>query len=238
MFARFRPVRGTCSRLGLDAAGRPGRAAPALRGCLLAATLLAASGCETGPTVAEPVALGPSGRPGATAAERPAPAVDAPSTVVKEVAWPARAEIDEGARAALTPTARAAVAEAAVPVLVPTGADWLARGKVMNGEHWFAYAATGDGLTLSIQGTRLAHRRPSVPQAQGSRRVRGAAAFVGENRRIWTVSWLEHNVAYALDLECAAAVDTRCADEQAALAWAEGLRYVGGRGAETAGGAP
>jgi hypothetical protein len=63
-------------------------------------------------------------------------------------------------------------------------------------------------------------------------------AFVGENRRIWTVSWIEHNVAYSLDLECATADDERCADERAALGWADELRYVGGRGPTAAGGAP
>ena len=64
--------------------------------------------------------------------------------------------------------------------------------------------------------------------------MRGEPAFVSENRRIWTVSWLEHGVAYGLDIECASPTDTRCTDENFAITLVDELTYVGGRNATVA----
>ena len=177
----------------------------------------------------EPRAEIPDHPAGAGRAEPPAagPAAE-PTTRLMAVTWPTRSAIDQDARAALDDQARTAVDQAPVPVLVPPSRAWLTRARVIARQHWVAVSSAQDGLTLSIQGNRLAHRYPQIQPASGNRQIRGLPGFVTEQEHIWSLSWLEHGVAYTLDLECASPEDARCADERLALELASQLAYVGG----------
>jgi len=177
----------------------------------------------------EPRAEIPDHPAGAARSEAPAarPAVE-PTTKLMPVAWPPHSAIDLSARAALDDQARQAVDQAPVPVMVPAGREWLARARVIARQHWVAVSSANDGVTISIQGNRLAHRYPQIPPARGNRQIRGWPGFITQQDHIWSLSWLEHGVAYTLDLECASPEDARCADERHALELAAGLAYVGG----------
>jgi hypothetical protein len=145
--------------------------------------------------------------------------------------------LDERARSTLSETARQATDRSPVPVFVPVATDWRGEPQVMLGEHWFAFSGQRDGVTVAVQGTRLARQYDGIEPATGPRRVRGQPAFVSSNRRIWGASWIEGGVAYSLDVECAEADDDRCADERFVLEQANRLAYVGGDRSGEGGGA-
>jgi hypothetical protein len=192
------------------------------RNAILVLLGLGALGCEPRGEPADRPARAGTAPPAATAAAA------APTTIALQVSWPARAAIDQKARAALEADARAAVDRSPVPVMVPADRAMLGRTRVFAREQWVAVSSSFDGLSLSIHGRRLAHRYPQIEPVRGPRLVRGLPGFISHEEGIWTLSWLEHGVAYSLDLECASPEDGRCADERQALELAEGLAYVGG----------
>lgn len=145
------------------------------------------------------------------------------------MAWPTRAAIDEDARAAIGDAREvgAALARSPVPVLAPKAFRLERPTLVVEGEY-FALTGRVGGATISLQGTRAAHRYEGIEPAAGDREVRGGRGFVSVNEGIRTVSWMENGAAYSLDVECAEATDARCASDTFALEVAEGLTYVGG----------
>lgn len=163
------------------------------------------------------------------ASVRPTQAPPQAQRLEQEVTWPEASAVDGATRAALTDEARAAVDRAPVPALVVARPELLARSVIMAKEHWYAVSASHDGLTVSIHASRVAHRYPHTPKAQGRGRVRGHHAFVTQNEGIWSAAWVEGGVAYALEVECGQRPDARCDDEALVLSLAGDLRYVGGR---------
>jgi hypothetical protein len=166
------------------------------------------------------------------------------------VAWPAAAVLDRTAAARLSVRAAGVVKRSPVPALVPKDAALTPLLVATSGEHFFAFSVRHDGVTLSLHATaRVAHTLPiespnagqpgSVPHLDafpGSRAVRGVRGLVSQNEKIWTVTWIEGGVAYALDLECDDTRDRRCSDEAHLLDRVGGLAYVGGAGALREGG--
>lgn len=202
--------------------GHAGSARSCLRTLGAVLALLVAVGCDS---AAAPDPEGERSSPAPTAsAAAAAPAL----SVIKAVTWPPDSSVDEAMRATLSDEARAAVAGSPVPVLVPSWADWERPPKVMVAEHWFAFSGATDGLTLAVQGSRLARRYEGIGPTRGSRLVRGQPGFVTADRRIWSASWIEGGVSYTLDVECANAGDPRCADDRFVVDQAESLTYVGG----------
>ncbi len=158
----------------------------------------------------------------------PGPTTSSKTASIEAPAWPT--SIDQAALSALDPESRAAVARAPVPVLVPKRPELLAVGKVMAEEHWFAFHASKDGVTVHVQGTRITHKYDDVPPAKGKDVLRGVPAFVTRNEAIWTASWRELGISYALDVECAEPSDARCATDAILRDLANDLVFVGGAG--------
>lgn len=201
----------------------------ALRPSLAVCLACAALGCERDAPA--------DGAPSPTVAAPTIPQAEpARRAVIKKVQWPARQSIDLDARQRLSEAARTAVDQSPAPVLVPAAKGLLPNATVIAKEHWVAVSSHDDGLTVSLHGKRLAYRYDHIKPVQGRHRIRGTAAYVSQDRRIWSVSWTEHGVAYSLDLECARGDDPRCDDERHLVKLAAGLAYVGGVGAS--GGAP
>lgn len=158
----------------------------------------------------------------------PGPTTSSKTAAVEAPSWPTA--IDQGALSALDAESKAAVARSPVPVLVPNRPELLAVGKVMAEEHWFAFHASKDGVTVHVQGTRIVHKHDDVAPAKGNDTLRGVPAFVTRNEAIWTGSWREHGISYALDVECGEPSDARCATDAILRDLARDLVFVGGQG--------
>lgn len=198
---------------------------PSVTGLCLAAAL-AASACN--------------GNTSASRTEDHAPAVATRSVSVRPtVAWPAASSVDEGALRALSSDGtrtedelRALVARSPVPVLVPKALRLTTPTLIVEGE-FFALTGRADGATLSLQGTRAAHRYEGIGPVAGNRDVRGELhlrGFVSVNEGIRTASWMENGVAYSLDVECSDARDARCQSDDFLLSVLAELTFVGGSG--------
>lgn len=154
--------------------------------------------------------------------------------VMRVPAWPPVGAIDAGLRERMPAELRAAVDRSPVPVLVPGDATWLARTHMHSpeGPDSFGYAlsvALSEGSTVSVQASRIATLLPHVGHVRGNRRIRGGDGWFSDNDGIRTASWIEHGVAYTLDLECAAPDGPACAPEVLERLVRE-LVYVGGAG--------
>ena len=113
------------------------------------------------------------------------PATTATSRLTRgAVTWPAASKIDERALAALAAPhsdgsnaigARelsALIARSPVPVLAPGRLVLASPSLVVEGEY-FALTGRAEGATISLQGTRAAHRYEGVDPATGNRDLRG-----------------------------------------------------------------
>src|SRR5262245_44099626 len=98
---------------------------------LLAA--LACSGCR------------PAAEPPQSAGSRTLPTH--PAISLMQVAWPSEARIDQTALAAVSPEAKAQLASAPVPVLLPSYPELASRGVMVVKEHWYSFSARHEGLT-------------------------------------------------------------------------------------------
>lgn len=151
--------------------------------------------------------------------------------------WPPVAQIDAGVRDRASAALRAAIARSPVPVLMPADPSWLARAGLYVAEdpQTFGYAFTatrddGDGARhLSVQASRFATLLPHIGRVRG-RPVRSGEGFLSVNEGVRTASWIEHGVAYSLELECFDPEAANC-DDAALRELVAGLVYVGGAAA-------
>jgi hypothetical protein len=173
-------------------------------------------------------ARGPDSDP--APAEARTPVVSGGERVHLEIAWPDPTRHDPGALAALPEASQNAVARSPIPVLVPGRTDLLAVGTVIAREHFYAFSARTGDVSVAIQATRITHRYPSIPAAEGPATIRGSRAFVTQNEGVHHATWRENGVSYALDVECSRPFEGACADDAFLLDLAEHLAYVGGAG--------
>ncbi|MDB5221043.1 MAG: hypothetical protein JWO86_8970 [Myxococcaceae bacterium] len=182
-----------------------------------------------------------NGNTSATRSDDRAPAVSTSSITVRPaVAWPALSTVDDGALLSLSKSGgrsdreiRALIARSPVPVLAPRELQLGSPTLVVEGEY-FALTGRIDGATISLQGTRAAHRYEGIDPATGNRelaRLNGTArGFVTTNEGIRTASWIENGAAYSVDVECSEAADARCHGDEFLLSVIAQLSYVGGSG--------
>jgi hypothetical protein len=181
-----------------------------MRLAVLSALVLAAAACNSPPA--------PS--------DSPAPTVVTTKTATPKIVWPT-ARPDEQALAALGDD-KANVARSPVPVLAPKQTK-LENAKVMVDAEYYAINGKVDGATITIQGTRLAHRYKEIGSIPGDRAMRGSKGFVTVNEGIRSASFLENGAAYSVDVECAdPSHDARCTGDAFVLGLVESLVYVGG----------
>lgn len=172
-----------------------------------------------------------------------APSVGTVSVAVRPVVtWPATDTADERTLLSLADTAkserevRASIARSPVPVLAPKDLRLASPTLVVEGEY-FALTGRYDGATISLQGTRAAHRYEGVDPATGNKEIiRGSSAskilraFVSTNEGIRTASWIENGVAYSVDVECSDPREARCQSDEFLLAIIAQLTFIGGSG--------
>ncbi|MCA9709171.1 MAG: hypothetical protein KDK70_25225 [Myxococcales bacterium] len=152
--------------------------------------------------------------------------------VRRRVEWPPAEARAVAAYEGLDARSRAAVDEAPVPVLVPGPDVALDQRTVMHGPEWAAFWGRREGVTVTVHASRMARVFPGVRPKPGSHTLRGQEAFMTRNEGIWAASWIEHGVAYSLEVECAPPDAPPCDDAATVEGLAEGLVYVGGRGEE------
>jgi hypothetical protein len=173
--------------------------------------------------------------------ERAPAVVASPISIMVQpsVAWPAASTVDEQTVFELSRDGskkdreiRALIARSPVPVLAPKGLRLTTPTLVVEGEY-FALTSRADGATISLQGTRAAHRYEGVDPTPGNRGLRASGSlrgFVSVNEGIRTASWIENGVAYSLDVECNDSRDARCQSDAFLLEVVAQLAYVGGSG--------
>jgi len=143
--------------------------------------------------------------------------------------WPAHGSIDTATRSRLPAPVRDQLGRSPVPVLVPGEGALLAEAAIYSQSTGYALSARHGGRTVAIQASKLATLLPHVGHIPGNAEIRGTHGWLGENDGIRTASWIEHGVAYSLDLECSSPNGPECS-EAALRATVEGLVYVGGAG--------
>lgn len=143
--------------------------------------------------------------------------------------WPAPASIDATTRARLPAAARDALGRSPVPVLVPGEGALLGEAAIFSQASGYALSASHGGITVAIQASKLATLLAHIGNIPGDTEIRGTLGWLGNNDGIRTASWIEHGVAYSLDLECYVPDGPECS-EAALRSAVEGLVYVGGAG--------
>lgn len=156
------------------------------------------------------------------------PRTSSKTNAVEAKSWPLA--VDTAALAALDPHSREAVGKSPVPVLIPKRPELLAIGKVMVEEHWYAFHASHDGITVNVGASRIEHQHDDLPPQKGKTLIRGVSGWLTKNESIWTATWRELGIWYSLDVECGEPSDPRCASESIILSMATDLVYVGGKG--------
>jgi hypothetical protein len=158
----------------------------------------------------------------------PAPVTVSTSAVVKpQVSWPSAGTIDERALASLG-DARSQLSRSPVPVLAPSSDLVLERPTVIVEGEYYVITARNHGATISIQGTRAAHRYDGVAPHPGNKSLRKGSGFVTINEGIRSASFVENGVAYSVDVECASNADVRCTGDAFVTELTNQLVYVGG----------
>jgi hypothetical protein len=152
--------------------------------------------------------------------------------------WPPASELAQGLRSRAPTAVLAAVDRSPVPVLLPGDPAWLARAElyVPPDPKGFGYAFSGHAGTkaggerhVSVQASRIATLLPHIGHIRGSA-VRSGEGSFSVNEGVRTASWIEHGVAYSLELECFDPDAPTC-DEAALRGLVAGLVYVGGAAA-------
>ena len=149
-------------------------------------------------------------------------------SVRREIAWPVAQTRADAVRAELDATTTEDVDRSDVPVLVPPAV--ATGGRVMIGDGWYAFSGRGDAFTISVQGSARARVYPHVRAAEPDWIVRDQGAYLTRNEGIWSVSWIEHGAAYAIEIECDEPFAGPCADETFVVELTESLVYLGGKG--------
>jgi hypothetical protein len=149
---------------------------------------------------------------------------------VRRVAqWPDDDAIDESVVTMMPSASRASVDELTLPALVSNRPGFASTTMVLPGQRWYAMWSQHEGLTVTLNASGEARVYAHVQPFPGNERVRGTDAFVTQNESIWSVAWIEHGIAYDLNLECESPTMPECQDSAFAMELAEDLVYVGPR---------
>lgn len=155
------------------------------------------------------------------------PRTTSKTNAVEATSWPTA---DTAALAALDQESQSAVARSPVPVLIPKRPELLRAGKVMVEEHWYAFNASHDGITVNVGASRIEQQHKDIPPQKGKHVIRGANGWITKNESIWSATWRELGIWYSLDVECGDPTDKRCDTDAIILDMANDLVFVGGKG--------
>lgn len=119
-----------------------------------------------------------------------------------------------------SPTPEHALRRTQIPLLVLP--ERYMRGAVVTARRqWYGIHHRNAELTLYLHGTRVFVDAPAdLEEVVYDFEVRGRGALESMNDGIRTVSWMENDTAYTLDVECRSFLDARCRETEfvAALA--------------------
>lgn len=152
--------------------------------------------------------------------------------VSRTVRWPRSASTRADIVAALPEASRLMIARAPAPVLLPNKDEglWLSAGKMHVGPVWWSYESHVGDSTLSISASTQARLYANIKAPeQMPHTLRAQPGMVTHNEGVWSMTWFENGVSYALDLECGAGSQD-CVDESRARGLVESLVFVGGVG--------
>ena len=149
--------------------------------------------------------------------------------VRRVVQWPRDAELDAATVAKMPGESQTAIDVLPLPGLVSSRPEYASSTTLMQGKHWYASWSQHEGLTVTLNASGEARVYPHVKPHQGPDRIRGTYGFVAQNEAVWSVTWIEHGVAYDLSLECETPTMPECQDGAFASGLAEDLVFVGPR---------
>ncbi len=192
---------------------------------------LASQGCASVDESPSAVARAGESTPDALRSNEPARrgAVVGGERVRRVAQWPDDAVIDEWVVTMMPPVSAATLDELTLPALVSTRPGFARTTQVMPGRRWYATWSQHEGLTVTLNASGEARVHAHVGPFPGNERVRGVDAFVTQNETIWSVAWIEHGIAYDLNLECESPTMPECQDSEFAMELAEDLAFVGPR---------
>jgi len=104
-------------------------------------------------------------------------------------------------------------------VLIPpelARAESLQGDGVLIDQTHYSVTQSEDQMTLSLTGSLVDREEsgPDLPPATPTGTLRGVPVFITENEGIKTATWIEKGTAFALDIECDAATDSRCVSSE------------------------
>lgn len=227
---RMRPV---ASAVVFVAAACQPAAVPDRGGSRPAARPATAPASPTAPSGADSLAspsLGPAVVPPAARADG-APVSATLRRVRQPVDWTAAANHPPLA-ATLTPSQRRMLRRATLPVLVPDRHAALDVAVATADVDWYTLSASWDGITLVVQGDRVATLDPDLAPA-GWVAPTWSQPLVTRNEGIVEATFLAYGASYVVSLECAQPLqDPRCTEDAAVLDWLATLhRWQATRGA-------
>lgn len=174
----------------------------------------------------------PSAAPADRSARAPRrPPVLGGEPVERTVQAPVRAK-DGRTREAARRRYGARLDEAPAPVLLPPAESPYFGGTLVVRPVFWAYSAANGPVSLAIEASTKARVYPEIRPKTPPDRVRGVPAWITENEGIVSISWIEHGIAYSLDVECADPRKALCQDEDLARSIANSLVPVGGKGVD------
>lgn len=164
-----------------------------------------------------------------------------PKTVVADVQWPSREQIDKVLLSTVSPDNSVKVAASPVPVLLPSDNGILKVGVVSMDNHTYNFGLNEplNGIYISIVGNRVGVQYPGLridandtaPVAGVPIRGKYGVTLSKTESGGWDANWTEFGgVDYTMMLRCDTENDVRCQSDTYLRELLQSLRYVGGIG--------
>lgn len=149
---------------------------------------------------------------------------------VKQVDWEAASNYRQLDPADAPEKLGEGYADSPVPVLLPDRPALLADAFPTTGKHWYSASMhTDDGVSVSIQGNRVARVMPDLEVSEPGEALIRDRFLVSRTHGIVSLSFVDFGVAYTVDVECARPKDDRrCTENDYVLRLAESLAVLGG----------
>jgi hypothetical protein len=139
------------------------------------------------------------------------------------VDWQAAAH-HPGLTVALPSALQQALTKAQLPLLLPDRGAFYPTAIATAEADWYTVTATWDGITVVVQGDRVATVDPEMAPA-GWTAPTWSAPLVTRNEGIVEATWLAFGASYVVSIECASPLlDPRCTEDAAVLEWLGSLR--------------
>ena len=130
--------------------------------------------------------------------------------------------------ATLPKSAQAPLAEANLPVLLPSDPALLATVVFHGGENWYAATCQGKGYEVLVRGTRIAHSVALDAKTKAAMAPRDEVRIT-RTEGIVTASFSRYGAAYNLEIECDEGVaDAHCASDDVVQDMVRKLGFAGG----------